>query len=466
MTAGRRVDTARALTGSFPATLAALAAGAISATQALILVQELAGLAATDPAAAAAAETSLLARAPTQTAAQTRRAARRRAATADPAALAARARAAAAGRGVFLRPEPDGMATLCAVLPALEAMAAYRVLDTAARRHPVTGEDEPEVPGRRRIGDARADALLVAILGPDPTNATPGDPDRLAGPPAPPAVELAVVIDLPTLLGLDQTPAQLPGYGPLPAPVARALAGHAPWRRWVTDPVTGHLLDYGRRTYRPPTALADYIRARDTTCRFPGCARPATSCDLDHLQPYHPDRADGGPTSATNLGATVPSPPPAQNPPRLADHPRPRRHRPLDQPPRPAPPRPPTTRRPPTPRPPRLAAAVSPAAVGSRSARDDRVGSHRSLRAGARAFRRSSPWQADDLVLRLRTGQVLRPGRRTTRCPAASHRHLMRGRRRSRQCLGSRSAAVAACDPRAGRRAAGRPGSTAGGQRG
>ncbi len=305
VTAGRRVDTARALTGSFPATLAALAAGAITATQALILVRELAGLAATDPAAAAAAEASLLARAPTQTAAQTRRAARRRAATADPAALAARAAAAAAtrDRGVFLRPEPDGMATLTAVLPALEAMAAWRVLDTAARRHPVTGADECDSPGRRRIGDARADALLAAILGPDPTHATPGDPDRLAAPPAPPAVELAVVIDLPTLLGLDQTPAQLPGYGPLPAPVARALATHAPGRRWVTDPVTGHLLDYGRRTYRPPAPLADHIHARDTTRRFPGCARPATSCDLDHLQPYHPDRATGGPTSATNLGA-------------------------------------------------------------------------------------------------------------------------------------------------------------------
>jgi hypothetical protein len=197
------------------------------------------------------------------------------------------------------------MATLCAVLPALEAMAAYQVLDTAARTHPVTAADEAEAPGRRRIGDARADALLTALLG--PATATGGRPDRdpteLAAPPAPPAVELAVVIDLPTLLGLDQTPAQLPGYGPLPAPVARALATHAPWRRWVTDPVTGHLLDYGRRTYRPPAPLADYIHARDTTCRFPGCARNATGCDLDHLQPYHPHRAHGGPTSAANLGA-------------------------------------------------------------------------------------------------------------------------------------------------------------------
>ena len=168
VTAGRRVDLARALTASFPATLGALAAGAISATQALILVEELATVAEADPVAAAAAEAALLARAPTQTAAQTRRAARRRAAAAAPGLLAERAAAASRDRGVFLRPEPDGMATLCAVLPAVEAMAAWQVLDTAARRQPITGENDCDSPGRRRIGDARADALLVAILGPAP----------------------------------------------------------------------------------------------------------------------------------------------------------------------------------------------------------------------------------------------------------------------------------------------------------
>jgi hypothetical protein len=45
--------------------------------------------------------------------------------------------------------------------------------------------------------------------------------------------------------------------------------------------------------------LADFVRARDLTCRAPGCDRAATACDLDHTIPY----ADGGPTHAGNLKA-------------------------------------------------------------------------------------------------------------------------------------------------------------------
>ena len=42
------------------------------------------------------------------------------------------------------------------------------------------------------------------------------------------------------------------------------------------------------------------VRARDVTCRFPGCRRAADSAgtDLDHTIPY-----PTGPTSATNLAA-------------------------------------------------------------------------------------------------------------------------------------------------------------------
>ena len=43
--------------------------------------------------------------------------------------------------------------------------------------------------------------------------------------------------------------------------------------------------------------LADFVRARDLTCRAPGCDRPATHCDIDHTIPY----ADGGPTHPSNL---------------------------------------------------------------------------------------------------------------------------------------------------------------------
>jgi hypothetical protein len=49
--------------------------------------------------------------------------------------------------------------------------------------------------------------------------------------------------------------------------------------------------------YTPSQALADFVRCRDLTCRFPGCDQPATRCDLDHTIPY----ADGGPTHASNL---------------------------------------------------------------------------------------------------------------------------------------------------------------------
>ncbi len=49
--------------------------------------------------------------------------------------------------------------------------------------------------------------------------------------------------------------------------------------------------------HTPSKALADFVRARDLTCRWPGCDVPATRCDLDHTTPY----AEGGPTHAGNI---------------------------------------------------------------------------------------------------------------------------------------------------------------------
>jgi Domain of unknown function (DUF222) len=49
--------------------------------------------------------------------------------------------------------------------------------------------------------------------------------------------------------------------------------------------------------YMPSKKLADFVRCRDLTCRWPGCDRPAFDCDIDHTVPY----ADGGPTHASNL---------------------------------------------------------------------------------------------------------------------------------------------------------------------
>ena len=108
-----------------------------------------------------------------------------------------------------------------------------------------------------------------------------------------------VTIDLPTALGLADNPGQLAGYGPIPAAVAREIAADGRWKRFVTDPISGVLLDYGRETYIPPQDLQDFLIARDRTCRFPGCRQPAHLADLDHAIPWE----EGGTTSANNLGA-------------------------------------------------------------------------------------------------------------------------------------------------------------------
>ncbi len=84
---------------------------------------------------------------------------------------------------------------------------------------------------------------------------------------------------------------------PVPAVVARALAAGGTWRRLVTDPVSGTVVDVGRTRYRPPAALADLVRARDAACTHPGCDVPARGCDVDHIVPW----AGGGITSYANL---------------------------------------------------------------------------------------------------------------------------------------------------------------------
>jgi hypothetical protein len=116
-------------------------------------------------------------------------------------------------------------------------------------------------------------------------------------------VQIRITVPLDVLAGGSDTPAELAGYGPIPAASARELAAEpdCTWHRLITDPITGALLDHGTTRYRPPTALRDHVIARHQTCQFPGCRTPAHRCDLDHNVPYDPD-TDTGPTSGANLG--------------------------------------------------------------------------------------------------------------------------------------------------------------------
>ncbi len=85
----------------------------------------------------------------------------------------------------------------------------------------------------------------------------------------------------------------------VPASTAKALAAGGTWRRLVTDPLSGVVLDVGRTHYRPPAGLRDLVQARDQECVFPGCTTPAARCDVDHVIPW----VAGGVTSLNNLAA-------------------------------------------------------------------------------------------------------------------------------------------------------------------
>jgi hypothetical protein len=134
-----------------------------------------------------------------------------------------------------------------------------------------------------------------------PVDADPGGsatPTRPAGGAAPRRRPISVHVTIPfgSLAGLSDKPGELEGYGPIPAQVARTLAAEGVWTWLTTDPGTGQLLDLGRTKYRPSKALADFVAARDQTCRMPGCHRPARACDIDHIKRF----ASGGTTCAAN----------------------------------------------------------------------------------------------------------------------------------------------------------------------
>ena len=90
--------------------------------------------------------------------------------------------------------------------------------------------------------------------------------------------------------GDSHDPGYLPGFGPVPSTLLRDLAAVAKVKPLVTPrarPEPG---------YRPSAALAEFIRFRDLTCRFPECDQPAEVCDIDHTVPF-----PLGPTHPSNL---------------------------------------------------------------------------------------------------------------------------------------------------------------------
>ncbi|MFC8800503.1 HNH endonuclease [Promicromonospora sp. NPDC057138] len=111
---------------------------------------------------------------------------------------------------------------------------------------------------------------------------------------------IRVTIPATALLGLDDAPGHLDGYGPIPADTATAIAQDATWQRLLTDPVTGILTDYSTTTYQPGKTLRAAVEARDEHCMFGWCDIPASRCDLDHIHPFDHDKTNHDKTNHDN----------------------------------------------------------------------------------------------------------------------------------------------------------------------
>ncbi|MBE1877816.1 HNH endonuclease signature motif containing protein [Myceligenerans pegani] len=252
-----------------------------------------------------------------------------------------------------------GVGRIIADLPVADAAQAFNTVQGAAKAL-------KDAPGETRpLGALRAAAFAALITGRvvlacpdgdgengsdegDATEELPGlvapvlDTDLVPVPEDPPGIHLTApapepgttdpahpagtrirVVDVPATVHVtvpatmlldpdDLTPGNLEGIGPIPADAAARIAADGTWRRLLTDPASGVLTDYSTRAYTPGATLRAAVTARDETCTFPGCHRPArsggrTTVDLDHIQPFDPDHPDRpgtpGQTRAANLHA-------------------------------------------------------------------------------------------------------------------------------------------------------------------
>ena len=209
---------------------------------------------------------------------------RRLAARLDPAAVAERRRRAESDRCVTIRPAPDTMVYLTALLPVADGVAAYAALRAHADTARATGEP-------RGRGQVMADALVTRLTG----CATTAD-----GRPVVP-VSVGLVMTDRTLLAGAHDAATLLDHGPVPADLARELvlrnldARTRTWvRRLYTHPDTGELAAMDSRQRRFPSQLATFLRHRDQWCRTPWCNAPIRH--TDHVVAA----VHGGPTTATD----------------------------------------------------------------------------------------------------------------------------------------------------------------------
>ena len=339
-TAQGRIDVARTLIQYLPGATAALAIGDISPAHANVIARESAQLIrqGVAPEVLKLIEDEAIAHAEFHTPAQVANKVRSCIAMFAPEQFEAAVVEEKSTRRVSCYPNANGMATIVAFLPAADAQTIMLAIDRLAYKTNGVAKEKLREFQEKSGYRMRANSSAPFPSQPDFTSAENGADSNVGAVPSfnltdfsadlmdpmdahradamtaiaalfletnedqvmnhgrPITVNLT--IDLPTLLGLSENPGQLSGYGAIPATVARELAADGKWRKFITDPTTGNLLDFGRESYLPPQALRDFLLARDRTCRFPGCRRSGIKGEIDHAIPWE----EGGETSPKNLG--------------------------------------------------------------------------------------------------------------------------------------------------------------------
>jgi hypothetical protein len=202
----------------------------------------------------------------------------------DPAAERV-ARDRAEGRCVEVFAE-DGLADIRGRVHAADGAALDARLDQLAES---VCPNDPRTKEQRRADAVGALAAGAGLLGCGCGGADCTQEGSAAGSGV--QVVITVVAEAETVSGKSDTPALLAGYGPIPAPMLRELAGSAKLRRLLAP------ADFTVESrYRPSVAMAEFVRCRDLFCRFPGCTRPAAGADIDHTVPW-----PAGPTHPSNL---------------------------------------------------------------------------------------------------------------------------------------------------------------------
>ena len=282
----QHVGLARVLRDEMPHTRAALRAGRITEWRASLLARETACLSLQDRRVVDRRLAGDAERLEAMGDREVEVAARDLACQLDPASVAERRRRAEADRRTTLRPAPDTMTWLGALLTVKQGVAVHKsLLDEAARRKAM-GDT-------RSRGAVMADTLVERVLRPHVAVAGAGDS----------AIPLTINVVVPdtVLLGDRDGSGWVEQYGEVPGDLLRewiaanAEHGVRDWvRRLYQSPKTGQLvaMEKGGRYFEGK--LAEFVTLRDRYCRNRWCGAPIRN--VDHARAH----ADGGPTSAEN----------------------------------------------------------------------------------------------------------------------------------------------------------------------